>query len=64
MTVRDALLLRPLCQPVLDAELARHRDHAPHLVGVDLEPVLAFCLERVVFGLVPVALRLEAPPAF
>ncbi len=42
VTVRDALLLRPLEQPVLDAELARHRDHAPHLVGVDLRPVLAF----------------------
>ena len=51
MTVRDALLLRPLCQPVLDAELARHRDHAPHLVGVDLEPVLAFA--RRLLGVEP-----------
>jgi hypothetical protein len=38
----DCLLLRPLVQPVLDAELARHRDYAPALRGVDLEPVLAF----------------------
>ncbi len=28
-------------QPVLDAELARHRDHGPALDGVDLTPVLA-----------------------
>jgi Winged helix DNA-binding domain len=41
----DCLLLRPLMQPVLDAELARHRDHSPALEGVDLEPVLSFALE-------------------
>jgi hypothetical protein len=29
-------------QPVLDAELARHRDFGPPLRGLDLEPVLAF----------------------
>jgi hypothetical protein len=29
-------------QPVLDAEIARHREHAPHLAGVDLAPALAF----------------------
>jgi hypothetical protein len=40
VTARDALLLRPLMQPVLDAELARHRDYAPALRGVDLAPVL------------------------
>jgi len=40
VTANDALLLRPLVQPVLDAELARHRDHAPALRGVDLAPVL------------------------
>jgi hypothetical protein len=45
VSVADALLLRPLEQPVLDAELARHRDHAPHLFGVDLRPVLAFARE-------------------
>lgn len=38
----DCLLLRPLMQPVLHAELARHRDFAPALDGVDLDPVLAF----------------------
>ncbi len=38
----DCLLLRPLVQPVLDRELARHRDHAPALAGSDLGPVVAF----------------------
>jgi hypothetical protein len=38
----DGLLLRPLVQPVLDQELARHADYASALEGVDLEPVLAF----------------------
>jgi hypothetical protein len=38
----DCLLLRPLMQPVLDAELARHRDYSPLLRDVDLEAVLAF----------------------
>jgi Winged helix DNA-binding domain len=42
VTADDALLLRPLVQPVLDAELARHRDFAPALDGIDLEPVLTF----------------------
>ena len=41
VTAADALGLRTLFQPVLDQELARHRDHAPLLVGVDLAPVLA-----------------------
>jgi Winged helix DNA-binding domain len=41
----DCLLLRPLMQPVLDAELARHRDHSPALEGVELEPVLSFARE-------------------
>jgi hypothetical protein len=40
VTARDALVLRPLMQPVLDAELARHRDYAPALRGIDLAPVL------------------------
>ena len=39
----DCLLLRPLMQPVLDAELARYRD----LSGVDVEAVLAFVRELV-----------------
>jgi hypothetical protein len=42
VTADDCLLLRPLVQPVLDAELARHPDFGPALRGVDLEPVLAF----------------------
>ena len=42
VTGDDALALRPLVQPVLDAELVRHRDFAPLLRGVELEPVLAY----------------------
>ena len=42
VTAADCLVLRPLAQPVLDAELARHRDYGPPLRGVDLEPVLDF----------------------
>jgi winged helix DNA-binding protein len=38
----DCLVLRPLMQPVLDAELARHREFSPLLHGVDLAPVLAY----------------------
>ena len=40
VTADDALTLRPLMQQVLDAELARHRDYAPLLRGVDLGPIL------------------------
>jgi hypothetical protein len=36
----DALVLRPLAQPVLDRELASHSEHRTKLVGVDLAPVL------------------------
>jgi len=42
LTADDARALRPVVQPVLDAELARHSQYAPELVGVDLAPVLAF----------------------
>lgn len=42
ISVDDAVMIRPLCQPVLDGELTRHSEHAPHLRDVDLEPVLAF----------------------
>lgn len=42
VTADDCLALRPLFRPVLDAELARHRDFGPPLRGVDLGPVLAF----------------------
>jgi hypothetical protein len=38
----DCLLLRPLMQPVLDRELARHPLYGPALLGVDLDAVLAF----------------------
>lgn len=36
----DARRTRPLVQPVLDAEIARHSEFAPLLVDVDLAPVL------------------------
>ncbi|HET6833617.1 MAG TPA: winged helix DNA-binding domain-containing protein [Acidimicrobiales bacterium] len=42
VTAVDCLVLRSLAQPVLDAELTRHRDHGPPLRGVDLDPVLDF----------------------
>jgi Winged helix DNA-binding domain len=42
VTADDVLVLRPLMQPVLDAELGRHRDYAPALRNVDLDAVLAF----------------------
>jgi Winged helix DNA-binding domain len=42
ITADDVLELRPLMQPVLDAELGRHRDYAPALRDVDIEAVLAF----------------------
>lgn len=45
VTADDCLALRPLVQPVLDAEMARHRDHAPALAGVDLDPVIAAARE-------------------
>ena len=38
----DCLLLRPLMQPVLDREIARHPQFGPVLLEVDLAPVLAF----------------------
>lgn len=45
VTADDALVLPSLVQPVLDAELARHPQFAPHLRDVDLRPVLAFARE-------------------
>jgi hypothetical protein len=42
VTADDALVLRPLMQPVLEAELHRHGDFAPHLLDVDLAPMLRF----------------------
>lgn len=45
VTAADALTLRPLTQPVVSAELGRHRDHAPHLRGLDLDPIMATASE-------------------
>jgi hypothetical protein len=54
LTADDCLTLRPLVQPVLDRELARHREHGPALRGADLGPVLEFARsllsERAVTG--------------
>ena len=41
VTADDALSLRPVMQPVLDAEMRRHSEYAPQLRGVDVRPVLA-----------------------
>ena len=41
LTSDDALAIRPLVQPVLDGELARHPEHGPRLRDVDLGPTLA-----------------------
>ncbi|HEV3494797.1 MAG TPA: crosslink repair DNA glycosylase YcaQ family protein, partial [Actinomycetes bacterium] len=45
VTAEDCLVLRPLSQPVLDKELARHPDYGPALQGVDLGPPLAYARE-------------------
>jgi hypothetical protein len=45
LAVDDALAIRPLVQPVLDAELARHPEHGPRLAGVDVRPALAVARE-------------------
>jgi hypothetical protein len=42
VTADDALLLRPLMQPVLAAELARHPLYGPALDGVDVAAALDF----------------------
>jgi Winged helix DNA-binding domain len=42
VTSDDALTLRPLMQPVLDAEIVRHSEFATHLVSVEMAPVLKF----------------------
>ena len=42
VTADDALALAPVMQPVMDAEIARHSEYAPHLRGVDIAPVVAF----------------------
>jgi Winged helix DNA-binding domain len=40
VTAGDCLLLRPLMQPVFEGQLWRHREHAPALRELDLEPVV------------------------
>jgi hypothetical protein len=40
VTADDAGPLRALSQPVLDAEILRHSEFAPQLIGVDATPVL------------------------
>src|SRR5207253_423707 len=42
VTADDCLSLRPLTQPVLDAELRRHPEFAPALRDVDVAAVLEF----------------------
>jgi hypothetical protein len=42
VTADDCLRLAPLVRPLVDAEIARHPEHAPRLRGVDLRPVLGF----------------------
>ena len=45
VSAADCLALRPLVQPVLDAELARHPEYAPALRDVDLAPVMVVARE-------------------
>ena len=45
VSAADCLALRPLVQPVLDAELARHAEYGAALRDVDLAPVLAVARE-------------------
>ena len=42
VTGDDCLLLRPLVQPVFEAQLRRHPEHGPALRDVDLTPVVEF----------------------
>lgn len=42
LTADDCLVLRPLSQPVLDREMAMHRDHRDALATLDLGPPLDF----------------------
>jgi hypothetical protein len=42
VTADDCLVLRPLAQPVLDMELARHSEYGAFLRGADMAPVLTF----------------------
>ncbi|MEJ7585659.1 MAG: winged helix DNA-binding domain-containing protein [Acidimicrobiales bacterium] len=47
LTADDCLVLRPLMQPVLDAELSRHPEHGPALRQVDIDPVLVLARRLV-----------------
>lgn len=47
LTGEDAAALRTLTQPVLDAEIARHSEFAPQLVGVDVGQVVAWARPRL-----------------
>jgi hypothetical protein len=42
VTADDCLLLRPLTQPIFDAQLRRHPEHGPALRNVDLDPIVEF----------------------
>lgn len=55
LTADDCLILRPLSQPVLDREMAMHRDHRDALATMDLEPALHFA--RQVLGDGPMTTR-------
>jgi hypothetical protein len=54
VSAEDCLTLRPLMQPVLDKELARHPQYGPALEGADLRPMLhsarALLAERPLSG--------------
>jgi hypothetical protein len=45
VTADDCLLLRPLVQPVFEAQLRRHREHGPAIRDLDLTPVVEFAQE-------------------
>jgi Winged helix DNA-binding domain len=50
VTADDCLILRPLMQPVLDAEISRHQEYGPLLRGIDIRPVLRFARELFAQG--------------
>ena len=47
LAAEDAAALRILTQPVLDAEIARHSEFAPQLVGVDVTSVIDWAGPRL-----------------
>jgi len=65
VTGEDAFAIRPLVQPVLDAELGRHGEFGPALVGVDLQTPLAVARELLAErALTPRELRAELAARF